>query len=443
MASAAASALKREIKPWMLIALVVGDVLGAGIYARVGEVAGQVGGAIWVSFALGLGIAGLTALSYAELSSKYPSAGGAALFVHKAFGLPLLTFCVAFAVLASGIASASSAARTFAGGYLQELVQVPALPVAFAFILVVALINFRGIGESVRVNLLLTLIELSGLVLIMGIGASTLAAGEGVPARAFEFKEGASIPFAVLAGAGIAFYACLGFEDVTNMAEEAENPSRMLPVALLGGLGLAGIVYIAVSMTAAMVVDPAALATSKKPLVEVVKVSGVPVSPLLFSAIALMAVANTALINLIMASRLLYGMAEQGVMPRPFAWTHSTRHTPWVGIVFTTLLAFGLVATGDIGPLADTTVLLLLLSFVLVHLSLLRLRSDRVAHEHFSVPAFVPVAGALTCVVLLAVTIYRTPVVLVRAGILVGIGVGLWLVQRWLNARRTPGPEGT
>jgi basic amino acid/polyamine antiporter, APA family len=431
--------LKRAISPAMLVLFVVGDILGAGIYARVGAVAGEVGGAIWTSFLLGIAIAAMTALSYGELASKYPGAGGAALFVHKAFRSPVLTFIIAFAVLASGVASAGAVARVFGGRYLQEFVAVPSVPVAILFVLVLALINFRGISESIVVNMCLTLVELSGLLLIIVVGIVALAGGTGDPARAFTFKPGVNVPVAVLAGAAIAFYACLGFEDVANVAEEAQNPVRMLPVALIAGLGIAGLIYVVVSFTAAMVVDPATLAKSSGPLLEVVKAGPIPIPPRLFSAIALMAVTNTALINMIMASRLLYGMAEQGIMPRVLGWTHRTRQTPWVAIVFTTLLAVGLVITGDVGELANTTVLLLLISFTLVNVSVLMLRRDRVGHRHFAVPSWVPVLGAVTCLVLVT---QFTAGVYTRAVILVAIGLILcgvnFLLTRRLETRPVP-----
>ena len=429
--------LKRAISPTMLILFVVGDILGAGIYARVGAVAGEVGGAIWTSFLVGLAIAALTALSYGELASKYPGAGGAALFVHKAFGRPVLTFVIAFAVVASGIASAAAVARVFGGRYLQEFAAVPPLPVAILFILVVALINFRGISESVTVNMCLTLVELSGLLLIIAVGVAALAGGSGDPGRAFTFKEGASLPLAILGGAAIAFYACLGFEDVANVAEEAQDPVRMLPIALIGGLGIAGVLYLVVSFTAAMVVDPAILAKSSGPLLEVVKAGPVAIPPRLFSAIALMAVANTALINMIMSSRLLYGMAQQGVMPRVLGWTHRTRQTPWVAIVFTTLLALALAITGDVGELANTTVLLLLVAFTLVNISVLVLRRERVPHRHFAVPSWVPALGAVTCLVLM--TQFKADIY-VRGVILVGIGLGLCGINFLLTRRFETGP---
>jgi amino acid transporter len=429
--------LKRAIGPGMLLLFVVGDILGAGIYARVGAVAAEVGGAIWLSFVLGFVIAVLTAFSYAELCSKYPGAGGAALFINRAFGRPLLTFLVAFAVLASGISSASAVARVFGGRYLQEFVAAPELTVALLFILVVALINFRGISESVTVNMCLTLIELSGLLLIIAIGVVTLAGGTGDPARAFTFKEGANAPLAILAGTVVAFYAFLGFEDAANVAEETTDPIRMMPRALLGGIGLAGLVYVAVSFTAAMVVDTPTLASSSGPLLEVVKAGPIAVPPQLFSLIALLAVSNTALINMIMGSRLLYGMAEEGIVPRVLGWTHSTRRTPWVAIVFTTLLAWVLVATGDIGDLANTTVALLLAVFSLVNVAALVLRRDPVGHRYFAVPSWVPVLGAVTCLALLS---QQKGDIFLRAGALLAVGLVLWVVNLLCARRLETGP---
>jgi basic amino acid/polyamine antiporter, APA family len=427
-----AGELKRAIGPGMLLLFVVGDILGAGIYARVGAVAAEVGGAIWASFLLGFAIAVLTAFSYGELSSKYPGAGGAALFIHKAFRRPVVTFLVAFAVLASGISSASAVARAFGGRYLQEFVTVPEVPIALLFIVLVALINLRGISESVGVNMVLTLIELSGLLLIVLIGIVALAGGTGDPGRAFTFKEGANVPLAILAGTVVAFYAFLGFEDAANVAEETRDPVRMMPRALLGGLGLAALVYLVVSFTAAMVVDTETLAGSSGPLLEVVKAGPVPVPPKLFSLVALLAVANTALINMIMGSRLLYGMAEQGIVPRVFGRTHSTRQTPWVAIAFTTALALVLVATGDIGDLANTTVALLLAVFSLVNIVVLVLRRDSVGHDHFTVPSWVPVLGAVTCLALLS---RQQGEIFLRAGVLLLVGLVLWGINEIISRR--------
>jgi len=394
--------LHRGISPRMLLFFVLGDILGAGIYARVGGVAGEVGGAIWVAFLVAMTLAVFTAFSYVELVTKFPGAAGAALYVHKAYRMPFFTFMVAFAVVASGISSSSAVARAFAGRYLEAFVSVPEVPVALLFILVLALINFRGISESIKVNIGMTLVELSGLLLILGIGIVTLVNGDGVPGRAFSFKEDRNLVFAVLGGAAVGFYALLGFEDVVNMAEETQDPIRVFPRALLGGMLIAGVLYLAIGFIAATVVDPTTLAASSGPLLEVVEASHVSIPSRFFSAIALIAIANTALINMIMASRVVYGMARQGVIPSVMGATHSIRRTPWVAIIFTTLIALVLVTYGSLGDLADTTVALLLLVFAIVNVSVLVLRRSPVAHRHFVAPSVLPVIGAVTCLILLA-----------------------------------------
>ena len=147
--------LRRTVGARMLLVFIVGDILGAGIYALVGEVAGEVGGAIWAAFGAALVLALFTAFAYAELVTKYPQAAGAALYTDRAFGIPFVTFMVAFAVMASGVTSAATLSRAFAGDYLAEFVQIPIVVAAVAFILVVAAINLRGISESVKVNMAL------------------------------------------------------------------------------------------------------------------------------------------------------------------------------------------------------------------------------------------------------------------------------------------------
>src|SRR5687767_840021 len=177
--------LKRVISSRMLLLFVVGDVLGAGIYALVGEVGGRVGGAIWTAFAAALALALFTAFAYAELVTKYPRAAGAALYVNKAFRRPFVTFLVAFAVMCSGLASAATLSRAFGGDYLSEFVDLPIVLVALVFLVVMAAINFRGIAESVKLNVVLTIIELAGLLLVVIIGAAFLFDGGGDAGRAF------------------------------------------------------------------------------------------------------------------------------------------------------------------------------------------------------------------------------------------------------------------
>ncbi len=417
----------------MLFFFVIGDVLGAGIYALVGEVGGKVGGAIWASFLLALGLAIFTAFAYAELVTKYPKAAGAALYVNRAFHRPFFTFMVAFAVMCSGLASAATISRAFGGDYLSVFVSWPTLAVGLVFIALISLINVRGIKESMRFNFTLTLIELTGLILVITIGAAALFQGLGDPGRALEFKEGSSVFLAILSGAGLAFFALLGFEDSVNLAEEARNPRTDFPWALFGGLLAAGVIYLFVTVIASMVVPTGQLASSDGPLLEVTSVGPLAVPDSVFSVIALFALANGALINMIMASRLLYGMAREGIVPAVFGKVHPRRHTPWVAIAFTAALAAGLFATGDIGELADTTVLLLLTVFAVVNVSVLVLRRDKVDVPHFRSPTIMPVIGVAVSVALMTT---KDAVTFGRAGLLLAIGCLLWLVNRWVLVSR-------
>jgi APA family basic amino acid/polyamine antiporter len=410
----------------MLFFFILGDILGGGIYALVGEVGGEVGGAIWASFLVALLLAALTAGSYAELVTKYPRAGGAALYAKKAFGSPLAAFLVAFAVMASGVTSASALARAFGGDYLTEFIAVPVAVAALAFIAIVAVINSIGILISVRLNVVLTLVELGGLALVVIIGVAALSSGEGEPGRAIEFKEGSAPVLAILAGAALAFYALIGFEDSVNIAEETTRPEHSYPVALFAGLAAAGVIYIVVTVVASMTVPTARLEASSGALLEVVQIGPLAVPTKVFSAIGLMALANGALINMIMASRLLYGMAEENVLLPSFGRL-SKRKTPVVAIAFTTLIAAGLILTGDLGALADTTVLLLLGVFIAVNLSALLLRGKRVDHDHFRVPVVLPFLGIVACVVVMTQVEGGT---WLRAGALLCLGLGLWAIQR-------------
>jgi APA family basic amino acid/polyamine antiporter len=429
-----AGKLRRVVSRRMLFFFILGDILGGGIYALVGEVGSEVGGAIWASFLVALLLAALTAGSYAELVTKYPRAGGAALYAKEAFGSPLAAFLVAFAVMASGVTSASALARAFGGDYLAEFIAVPVALAALVFIAVVAVINSIGILVSVRLNVVLTLVELGGLVLVVVIGVAALTSGEGDPSRAVEFKEGSAPALAILAGAALAFYALIGFEDSVNIAEETTRPERSYPVALFAGLAVAGAIYIVVTIVASMAVPTERLETSSGALLEVVQIGPLAVPTKVFSAIGLMALANGALINMIMASRLLYGMAKEDVLLSSFGRL-SKRKTPLVAIAFTTLIAAGLILTGDLGALADTTVLLLLGVFIAVNLSALLLRKNRVDHDHFRVPLALPFLGIAACAVVMTQVEGET---WLRAGALLCLGLGLWAIQQ-IALRAAPG----
>jgi len=432
--------LKRGIGPWLLLFFVLGDIVGAGIYALVGEVGGLIGGAIWAAFLCAFVLAIFTAASYAELVTKYPRAGGSATYVNNAFRNPFVSFMVAFAVMASGITSACTLTLAFSGDYLAQFITVPIIGAAVVFMLVITGINFYGISESVRINVVLTIVEITGLALIIIIGIAALGTGTGDPGRAFEFKEGTSVLTAILAGTVLAFYALIGFDDSVNVAEETQHPSRNYPRAIFGALLLAGVIYLLVTFTASMVVPTGVLAESSGPLLEVVEAGPIAIPTQLFAAIALLAVSNGALINMIMASRIIYGMGDQGVMPTVFSSVHPGRRTPWVSILFTAAIALVVLVTigrndEALSTLGSTTVVLLLLAFVMVNISVLVLRRDEVGHEHFRAPTAFPILGAIVAAVLLIYQAVTDITVFGLAAALLAIGVVLYGVN--LLAKRS------
>ena len=365
--------LKRVMGPGLLLLFVVGDVLGTGIYALTGEVAAKVGGIVWLPFLVAFVLATVTACSYLELVTKYPKAAGAALYTQKAFGVHFLTFLVAFAVMSSGITSASTASQAFAENFGKSFglgdgaFLITAISIGFMVLL--GLINLRGVGESVKANVVLTCIELTGLLIIIMIGAAALMGGQGDFGRAFDFSSAGEqgLFWPVIAATTLAFFAMVGFEDSVNMAEEAKNPSRIFPKVLLGGLLITGVIYLLVSITAIALVDAKALGEGATPLLKVVE-AGAPWFPLsVFGIITMCAVANSALINMLMASRLLYGMAQEKVLPSILGKVLPKRRTPYTAIVFTTGLAIALITfVGAVPDLGGTTALLLLAVLLII-----------------------------------------------------------------------------
>ncbi len=440
--------LKRVMGPKLLLLFIVGDILGTGVYALTGEVAAEVGGAAWVPFLVAFVIATITAFSYLELVTKYPQAAGAALYTHKAFGLHFVTFIVAFTVMCSGITSASTASRAFASNFakgfgLDSGNATLVMAIALLFMGLVALVNFRGVGESVKANIVLTCVELSGLLLVIMVGFYALVAGRTDFSRTVVFDSpGDKNAFlAVTAATSLAFFAMVGFEDSVNMAEETKDPVRNFPKMMLTGLGITGAIYVLVALFAVAIVPVGELSSGDTPLVTVVETAApdIPISTLL-PFISMFAVANSALINMLMASRLLYGMARQEVLPPFLGKVHRGRQTPWAAILFTTAIAVGLIvvvtqnAEGQvISALGGTTALLLLGVFTIVNVCVLVLRRDRIDRTHFVAPTVLPVIGAVLCAFFVGPWTGRDGLQYQIAGWLLAIGVVLWAVTWFAN----------
>ncbi|MFD3871836.1 APC family permease [Streptomyces sp. NPDC058623] len=426
--------LRKVLTTRLLYFFILGDVLGAGVYVLVGEIAAKSGGAVWVPLTVALLLALLTAASYAELATKYPRAGGASYYATRAYG-PAVGFFTGYCMLAAGIVSVAALARGFAGDYLTALVSLPVVIVAVVFLVLLALLNARGIRESTRFNTVATLIETGGLLLVVGLGAWIVMRGDGDVGRLTQLGTDSSSPAAaVMAGAVLAYYSFVGFETSVNVAEETLDPTRSYPRALFAALATAGIVYAAVGAAASAAVPTSTLAASDGPLLEVVRTAGA-VPPKLFALIALVAVANGALLTGIMSSRLAYGMAREGLLPAFLTRVLPTRRTPWAAIAATSTAAALLAATGEIDVLAGTLVLLLLAVFLTVNTAVLVLRRDPRSPTtgHFRAPAAVPVLGALSC---LALATRIEASVWARGLALMGVGVVLGVLTLWLRRRR-------
>ena len=429
---AAGGKLSRRITGPLLFLFILGDVLGAGIYALMGVLAEDVGGMLWAPLLVALLLALLTAGSYAELVTKYPRAGGAAVFAQRAFRQPLVSFLVGFCMLAAGVTSAAGLSLAFAGDYLDTFVDVPAAPAAIAFLALVAALNARGISESLKTNVVMTVIELTGLLIVIVAVAVMVGGGRGELGRVGELPDGSAPALAILAGAIIAYYSFVGFETSANVAEEIRNPSKVYPAALFGALITAGVMYALVGVASAVALSPAELSESSGPLLAVVDAAGVGVPDWVFSAIALVAVANGALLTMIMASRLTYGMADNGLLPGVLSRVLPNRRTPWVAILATTAVAMLLTLVGDLSTLAETVVLLLLVVFISTNVAVLVLRRDTVAHDHFRVWTAVPVLGVASCVLLMTQQSGR---VWLFATLLVAVGAVLYFVTRVADRR--------
>ena len=448
------SGLRRSITGKQLFFYTLGDVLGSGIYVLIGLVAAAVGGAFWIAFALGVTVAAITGAAYAELVTKYPQAAGAALYVKKAFGSTALTFLVTVSFLAASFAASGSLAAGFASYFSELWGGPPALLVSLVFVAVLVLINYIGITESVVMNMLMTFVELSGLLIVMGIAIYFIAQGNADFGTLTDISVSGNPALAVLAGVALSFFAMTGFENTANVAEETIDPHKAFPRSLIGGMIVAGIVYVLVSMAAALTVPTDTLAGSDVALLEVVKQGILPISTdfmtTLFTIIALVAITNTTLVTLVTQPRILYGMAREDVVPGVFAKVHPTRRSPWVGLLFSGLVVGGLLITGTlvtaagggldlVNRLALVTVVFLLAIYALVIVTCLKLRGRDEDDRAFRANTPLLIVGLLGNLAILYYVIYDDPKSLLWCAGLLAVGGVLYLAEKLFGGRSGAG----
>lgn len=385
--------LKRSLGLPLVALYGLGNILGAGIYVLVGKVAGFAGTSTTLAFIIAMVTAAFTAFSYMELSGRYPVSASVSVYLHKAFGKRWLSVAVGLAMVAGGIASSAALSQGFAG-YLSSFVPVPSTVASVGLLVVLGAIALKGIGESAKTAAVFTIIEVVGLLLVIWFGRSAFGDVRAGDVLSVDPAVGVG---GVVAGAFLAFYAFIGFEDMVNVAEEAKNPKRTMPLAILFALAASTLLYILVVIVATTLVSPAELATSKAPLTLVFENTGASNADIL-SFIGMAAAVNGVIVQIIMGSRILYGLAKQGWLSNKLTVVHSTNKTP----IRATLIVLGLMIAGTIllplVSLAQLTSLLVLSIFTLVNASLVLIKRREPKHAgYITVPSVVPYIGTILC----------------------------------------------
>ena len=387
--------LRRTITlPWLVL-YGVGVTVGAGIFALIGEILALAGDAAPMAFLLAGLIAGVTGFAYALLVPVFPRAGGEAVFVHRGLGA-LFGKLAGLGVVATAIVSSAVIAKAFAG-YASLIVPVPQLPLAASAVVLLSIVAILGVRESVYLAAAITVLELAALGLIVTLGLPQLAnlppvtalAGFGAPGiEATGFA-------AVLSGAVIAFFAFIGFEDIENMAEETVDPARTAPAAIYWTLGVTVLAYVMLALVAVSMPNRVAIAGSSGPMAEIFRqLTGLDPAPVV--AVAAIAMINGILVQIVMAARVLYGMAREGLLPAWFGAVHPRYLTPVRATAMVSILIIGLASAFPLLRLAEATSLITLFVFALVNLSLVVLGS-RAEHRHLRRWRAVGLIGAALC----------------------------------------------
>ncbi len=385
--------LIRRLSLPLLIFYGIGTILGAGIYVLVGKVAGEAGFYTPSAFMFASILAAFSAFSYAELAARFPRSAGEAIYIEEGFGIKKLSITVGLLIVTVGIVSVATLAHGFAG-YLKVFFDLPEALIVIFLALFVGAVCAWGIGQSVLIASAMTIVEIIGLLIILYVGRGAYAL---IPVKAPEMIPAfdASVWAGIFMGSFIAFYAYLGFEDIVNVAEEAINPRVNIPLAIIISLIVTTLFYILISIVAVILISPQELASSTAPLAMLYQTTtGQP--PVVITIISLISVINGALIQVIMASRVLYGMSRKQWLPDKIGKINATTHTPLVATIIITGFVLFFALTFPLLSLAKITSFITLIIFMLINFSLLKLKYSKREHDGFTVPVFVPLTGGLS-----------------------------------------------
>jgi amino acid transporter len=394
--------LKREISLWLLIFYGLGNILGAGIYVLIGEMVKISGYYTPLAFGVACIVVLFTALSYAELSSRYPFSAGEALYVKEGLGSDGLSIFVGLTIAMSGILSSATIISGFYD-YFVLFFNLPKMGVVFGVLLILTLVASWGIKESVRTAALFTLVEMFGLILIIYVGmkydGATLTWEKLLPPPELSAIN------SVFMAAFLAFYAFIGFEDMVNIAQEVKDPAKTMFKAIVWVLIISTLLYMGVAYVTIKVIPVEQMGDAGATLAHVYETATGQKATIL-SLIGMVAVINGALIQIIMVSRILYGMADKGWLPRFLAHIYTKTHTPISATVLTSLAILLFVLAFPLVRLAESTSFLIFIVFTLVNLSLVRIKIKNPRPSGvWRVPLWVPIVAIVLNLIMLGVQI--------------------------------------
>jgi len=408
--------LKKDLGFFYVLLSGIGVILGAGVYAIIGKGVAMAGNSVWLSFVIGAVIASFTGLSYAELSSMFSKDAAEYNYTKRAFHRRGLAFLVGMSIILAGLMASSTVALGFAG-YLFQLVGLPIAIGAAALLLALAAINFAGIKNSARFNAIGSLIEFSGLFIIILLGIGYI----GKPGMDYLQSPGG---FAgTISAVTLIFFAFIGFEDIVNLSEETRNAKKVIPLVLMVALAVCTLLYVLVALSAVSILTPQQLAASDAPLADVAAARMGPLAFPLLAVIALFATGNTALLMLIATSRVIYAIARDRSLPRILSVVHTKRRTPHVAIAVLAALGLAVVFSSSMQFAAELTGVSIFIAYLMVNLAVVKLRFSRPQQRRgFKVPIsigkfpLIPALGALSCIVMLS--FFDAKIMLLEAALL-------------------------
>lgn len=390
--------LKRSLGLWELTFIGVGIIIGAGIYVLIGQAAGLAGNAVWLSFLLAALVSVFTGLSYAELSSLFPKAGAEYAYMKKTFDRRL-SWMVGWLIVLNGFIGAATVAIGFSN-YFSALFDTPIILTALTMIIANTIILFFGVKESARIAILCTLIETAGLILIIAIGIPFLGS--------VDYMEAASGLEGIISAGTLIFFAFMGFETITRLSEETNNPQKNVPKAIIFSIAITTVIYILVAVSAISILGWETLSQSDSPMATIASSVFGSNAFLALSLIALFSTANTVMVLMLTTSRLIYGIADFGTIPKIFRSISRKNSVPWVAVLGTAVPTMAFVLLGDIKTVANLSNFTIFVTFIMVNACVIRLRMKgykckgcfRVPYSIGKIP-ILPVFGILTCLFML------------------------------------------